>query len=86
MSGLEPITETVRAFDSVKNPLEEWCLQTRSRLEELPPLEVSVELLSRQQCEFEGVYDDIVAHEAPVAEAQRARHAVSQRYRGTLNS
>ena len=27
---------------------------------------LSVVLLSRRQCEFEGVYDDILAHEAPV--------------------
>ena len=40
VAGLEPIVETVREFDVLKIPLEEWCNRQREFFDNLPPLEV----------------------------------------------
>lgn len=61
IAGLEPIVETVRAFESAKNPLEDWCTQQKELFETLPPLEVAEEKLEEELRKMESVEAEVGA-------------------------
>ena len=62
--------ETVREFDSVSGPLEEWCTATRESYDQLQPLEVTVEQLEQQRDELAGIRKEVVGQEEAVEKTQ----------------
>lgn len=70
LAGLEPIVETVRNYDSVSNPLEDWCSQKREAYEQLPPLEVTEEQLVQQKEETLAIKEDVSTQENAVEKLQ----------------
>ena len=76
LSGLEPIVATVREFDSVSGPLEEWCTATRESYDQLQPLEVTVEQLEQQRDELAEIRKGIVGQEEAVEKTRSASKAL----------
>lgn len=70
LAGLEPIVQTVRNYDSVSNPLEDWASQTRESYEQLPPLEVTEEQLVQQKEEILALKEDVGAQDDAVEKVQ----------------
>ena len=76
IAGLEPIAATVRAFDVVRNPLEDWSTQRREFFENVPPLEMTVELLREQLAEASQIRDEAAEHK----EAAEKLEELSERF------
>ncbi len=70
LTGLEPIVETVREFDRLIGPLEEWCSVTREKYSQLQPLELTVESLQLQKEEVVELRGEINAQRETVEKAQ----------------
>ena len=58
-------------FDTVKNPLEDWCVQQQEYFENLPPLEVTPEQLLEQQKTFQLVVADVETHSEQVEKTEQ---------------
>lgn len=68
--GLGPILDRVLEFDTLKNSLEDWCVQQQELIEQLPPLEVTEEMLLPQQTECSALLDDIVVRSESIQKLQ----------------
>ena len=58
--------KTVRAFESTKNPLEDWCAQQCEVFASLPPLEVTEESLEGELGRMGKVEEEVRAHRPAV--------------------
>ena len=59
LSGLEPLEDIAQEFDRVKNLLEDWLLQQTEAFDSLPPVEIAVEELKKEQGSLAGLKEDI---------------------------
>lgn len=78
--GLGPILDRVLEFDTLKNLLEDWCLQQQELIEQLPPLEVTEEQLLPQQQECDALLDTIVVRSESI---QKLEEIANQFFRET---
>ena len=53
-------------FDSIKTPLESWCLQHQETFSSLPLLETDALELKKQKEHFETLLKDILVHKENV--------------------
>lgn len=70
LAGLEPIVATVREFDLLIGPLDDWCTSTREKYSQLEPLQLTVEALQVQKEEVVEIRVEIDAHQETVEKAQ----------------
>jgi len=66
LAGLEPIVDNVLEFDTLKNTLEEWCIQEQETVDQLPLLEVTKEKLLLQQKECHALLEGCMAQVEPL--------------------
>ena len=66
LSGLEPLEAIAREFDRLKNPLEDWLLQQAEAFDGLPPVEIAVEELQKEQRSLGGLKEGIAGRKADV--------------------
>ena len=67
-------------FDTLKNQLEDWCLEQQETIERLPPLEVTDEQLLEQQKECQ---DLLAAVDTRSDSVQKLEKMASQFFRDT---
>ncbi len=80
MKGLDPILDQVLEFDTLKNQLEDWCLEQQEVIERLPPLEVTEEELLQQQEECQGL---LKAVDTQAQSVQKLEEIAGQFFRDT---
>ena len=66
MANLSNITETITKFDSIKDPLQEWCVVQQETFQSLPLLETNQEDLEKQKIQFETMLTEVLAHQQAV--------------------
>ncbi len=70
LAGLEPIVQTVREFNLLFGPLDDWCTVTREKYSQLQPLELTVEALQVQKEEVVEIRTEIDSRRETVEKAQ----------------
>ncbi len=70
LDGLEPIVQTIREFDLLIGPLENWCTITSEKYDQLQPLALTVEVLQKQKEEVAEIRQEIDRQKEAVEKAQ----------------
>ena len=78
LSKLEAISQTVSEFDSIKNPLEAWCLSQQEVISSLPLLDTNLEELEKQRQHLEKILHDIETHKDEVDKIDELTDKFSQ--------